>query len=43
MYYPMLCLKIAEWMANTVDPDETPCFVASDLGLHCLAKYVHVQ
>ena len=22
--------------ANGVDPDQTPCSVASDLGLHCL-------
>ena len=22
-------------MANSVDPDQTPCFVASDLGEHC--------
>ena len=26
-------------MANTVDPDQTPHYVASDLGLHCLSKY----
>ena len=23
-------------LANTVDPDQTPHYVASDLGLHCL-------
>ena len=23
-------------LANTVDPDQTPHHVASDLGLHCL-------
>ena len=23
-------------LANTVDPDQTPLYVASDLGLHCL-------
>ena len=22
--------------ANSEDPDQTPCFAASDLGLHCL-------
>ena len=22
-YYPLLCLKIAGWVANDVDPDET--------------------
>ena len=25
-------------MANSVDPDQTPLFAASDLGLHCLQK-----
>ena len=24
-------------LANTVDPDQTPHDVASDLGLHCLS------
>ena len=28
--------KIAGWVANSVDPDQTPRFVASDLGLHGL-------
>ena len=41
---PKLCLKVAEWVANSVDPDEMPHFAASHLGLHCLlrplAKYV---
>ena len=32
----MLCLKIAGWVANSVDPDETPHSVASHLGLYCL-------
>ena len=27
-------------MANSVDPDETPRFVASHLGLHCLLRLV---
>ena len=27
----MLCLKIAEWVANSVDPDEMPHSVASHL------------
>ena len=26
-------------MANSADPDETLCSVASHLGLHCLLKY----
>ena len=28
------------WMANSVYPDQTPHFAASDLGLHCLLKPV---
>ena len=32
----MLCLKIAEWVVNSVDPDGTPRFVASHVRLHCL-------
>ena len=40
----MFCLKIAEWVANSVDPDGTPHFVASHVRLllfwACLAKYV---
>ena len=34
----MLCLKIAGWVANIVDPDGTPRNAASHLGLHCLHK-----
>ena len=33
IYYPMLCLKIAKWVANSVAPDEMPCSAASHLGL----------
>ena len=36
MYYPMLCLNISGWVANSVNPDEKPRSVASHLGLHCL-------
>ena len=28
--------KMAKLFANTGDPDQTPHFAASDLGLHCL-------
>ena len=36
--------KIAEWVANSVDPDQTPRSVASDLGLYCLLKlYVWIR
>ena len=31
--YYLMCLKIAGWVANSVDPDET-------LGLHCLLRPV---
>ena len=27
--------KITGWVANNVDPDQTPRFAASDQGLHC--------
>ena len=30
----MKCLYLN---ANSVDPDQLPCSVASDLGLHCLS------
>ena len=30
-------LKIPVCNANSVDPDQTPRFAASDLGLHCLS------
>ena len=36
----MLCQKIAGWMANSVDSDETPCSAASHLGLYCLLRPV---
>ena len=40
IHYPMLCLKTAGWVANSVDPDETPRSVASHLGLNCLRRPV---
>ena len=33
---PVSVCKIAEWVANSVDPDQTPQNAASDLGLHYL-------
>ena len=36
IYYPLLCLKIAEWLANSVDFDETPRY----LDQHCLLRPV---
>ena len=40
IHYPMLCLKIAGWVANSVDPDETPRSATSHLGLNCLLRPV---
>ena len=35
--YLLMCLNSAEWLKNSVDPDQTPRTVASELGLHvCL-------
>ena len=31
-------IEIPELNANSIDPDQTPRSVASDLGLHCLPK-----
>ena len=36
----MLCLKIAGWVANSVDPDVMPYSAASHLGLHHLLRPV---
>ena len=36
----MLCLKIAGWVANSVDPDEMPHSAASHLVLYCLLRPV---
>ena len=36
----MLCLQIVGWVANSVDPDETPHSAASHLGLNCLLRPV---
>ena len=40
IHYPMLCLKIAGWVANSVDPDATPHSAVSHLGLYCLLRPV---
>ena len=37
----LLLLDFFLWkilLANNVDPDQMPHYVASDLGLHCLSK-----
>ena len=36
----MLCLKLAERVANSVGPDETSHFAASHPSLHCLLRHV---
>ena len=36
LIYLFLCLKFAEWVANSVDPDQTPRSAGSDQDLHCL-------
>ena len=36
-YCLFMCLKYC-YIANSVDPDQMPHFVASDLGLHCLQR-----
>ena len=33
-------MEIPVFSANSVDPDQTPRSVASDLGLHCLAMSI---
>ena len=35
-----ILLPMNVWVANSVDPDQTPRSAASDLGLHCLLKPV---
>ena len=37
---PLRVYQIAEGMANSVDPDQMPNYVASDLGIHCLLKLI---
>ena len=38
-YYLWMCIKLLD-VAHSVDPDQTPLSVASDLGLHCLLRIV---
>ena len=35
-FFVFFFLEIPRFNANSVDPDQTPCFAASDLGLDCL-------
>ena len=36
-----LSLKIVFVKANSIDPDEMPCYAAFHLGLHHLSKYLY--
>ena len=40
IYYLLMCLITVGWVANSVDPDQTPRSAASDLGLHYLLRPV---
>ena len=37
--YLVAYLKSADWRANSEDPNQTPRFAASDLGVHCLPTH----
>ena len=37
---PLMCIKTAKWVANSVDPDQMPHSVASKLGLQYLLRHV---
>ena len=39
-YHLLMCVKIAGWVPNSVDSDQMPHYVASDLSLHCVFKHV---
>ena len=39
----VICKTWIETLANSADPDQTPCSAASDLGLHCLLKLQEVK
>ena len=36
MRFKYSCRKMVKLFANSEDPDQTPRYAASDLGLHCL-------
>ena len=38
--YFLMCLEIAIWVTNSSDPDQTPHYVTSDLGLHYMIRRV---
>ena len=35
----LCCIEIHVFIANSVDPDQTPRFAASDFGLHCQCPF----
>ena len=38
-FLSLLCfIEISIFNANSVDPDQMPCSVVSDLGIHCLQR-----
>ena len=39
-YLSIMCLKLAGGMANSIGPDQTSRYMASDLDLHCLLRPV---
>ena len=42
-YYLLLCLHIAECVANSVDLNQMPHSLVSDLSLHCLLRLVSLN
>ena len=40
IWLPIVVSKIAGYVANSADPDQTPQKAASDQGLHCLLSAV---
>ena len=36
------CLKTTGWVANSIDPDQMPHSVVTDLSLHCLLRHVPI-
>ena len=41
-YYLTMCIKVAGWAANSVEPDQTLSSVASELGLNCLLRPIWI-
>ena len=43
MFIIMFSAVILVLNANSVDPDQTPCSVASDLGIYCLTMSLSIN